>query len=118
MIISTWLTIAWNSVAYFLLGLTVMFTGGGVWRCIAQATKGEELITRTGLPAYVKTIPGAKIHFLSTGSSDAILLESDGHFALVDCAEAGYKDYVLGCVKRTAAGTDGKVTLDFVLCHR
>jgi hypothetical protein len=27
------------------------------------------------------------VHFLPTGSSDAILLESDGHFALVDCAE-------------------------------
>ena len=28
-----------------------------------------------------------KIHFLDTGSSDAILLESDGKFALVDAGE-------------------------------
>ena len=28
-----------------------------------------------------------RIHFLNTGSSDAILIESNGHFALVDAGE-------------------------------
>ena len=128
MIVFTWLKLAFNSVAYFLLGLAVMFTSGGAWRCIGAASKGEELMTRTGLPAYSAALPGAKIHFLSTGGSDAILLESDGHFALVDCAEdsdnptndpdlnlTGYEEYVRGYVKRVAAGPDGKVVLDFIL---
>lgn len=69
-----------------------------------------------------------RIHFLSTASSDAILLESDGKFALVDCAEdtdnprgfeelvyVGYEDRVLEYLKANAMGDDGKVTLDFVL---
>ncbi|MCL1951452.1 MAG: MBL fold metallo-hydrolase, partial [Oscillospiraceae bacterium] len=116
--------LAWNAVAYFLLGLVVMFTGGGVGRCL----RGGELMTREGLAAYTADISGAKIHFLATGSSDAILLESDGHFALVDCAEdsdnptgdpglnlTGFEDYVRDYVKRVAAGADGKVVLDFIL---
>lgn len=68
------------------------------------------------------------IHFLPTGSSDAILLESDGHFALVDCAEdndnprgfedliyKGYEDEILDYLKANAVAPDGKVHLDFVL---
>ena len=127
MVVLDSLHIAWNAVAYFLLGLVVMFSSGGVWRTVTQSAKGEEFITRAGLPAYTKKLPGAKIHFLSTGGSDAILLESAGHFALIDCAEdsdnpkndpdlnlTGYEDYVCDYVKR-AAGAGGKATLDFVL---
>lgn len=67
------------------------------------------------------------IHFLSTGSSDAILIESDGHFALVDCAEdndnprgfdelvyKGYEQEILSYLKKYAS-KDGKVYLDFVI---
>ncbi len=76
---------------------------------------------------------GDYIHFLNTGSSDAILLESDGHFALIDAAEdsdnprgfdsldlTGYEDYVLAYLKEYAGDEDGKVHLDFILgthCH-
>lgn len=69
-----------------------------------------------------------KIHFLDTGSSDAILLESDGKFALVDAGEdtdnprgfadlnlPGYEDKVVEYLKRVATGADGKVTLEFVV---
>lgn len=68
------------------------------------------------------------IHFLPTSSSDAILIESNGHFALVDCAEdsdnprgfeelvyRGYEQEVLDYVKKVATGKDGKAHLDFVL---
>ncbi len=71
---------------------------------------------------------GDYIHFLNTGSSDAILIESDGKFALVDAAEdsdnprgfeelelEGYEDKVLAYLKEHAAGEDGRVKLDFVL---
>lgn len=68
------------------------------------------------------------IHFLNTGSSDAILLESDGHYALIDAAEdsdnprgfenlnyKGYEQQVLDYLKKNAAAENGTVTLDFIL---
>lgn len=71
---------------------------------------------------------GTKIHFLNTGFSDAILLESAGHFALIDAAEdsdnprgfpalafKGYEDRVLEYLKTHARCDDGRVRLDFVL---
>lgn len=68
------------------------------------------------------------VHFLSTGSSDAILIESEGMFALIDCAEdsdnprgfadlayEGYEDKVLDYLKENAADENGVVNLDFIL---
>lgn len=75
-----------------------------------------------------EAVGGDYIHFLNTGSSDAILLESQNHFALIDAGEdsdnprglkglelAGYEQRVLGYLKAHAAGADGKVRLNFVL---
>ncbi len=75
-----------------------------------------------------RTAPYGKIHFLNTGMSDCILLESDGHFALIDAAEdtdfpenkphlryAGYEEQVVAYLLRHCRGADGRVTLDFVL---
>jgi len=82
------------------------------------------------LPAAPQTPGTARdcIHFLSTGSSDAILLESDGHFAMVDAGEdtdnprgfpglelPGFEQEVLAYLKAHAANEDGKVHFDFVL---
>lgn len=77
--------------------------------------------------AYTDTAKD-RIHFLNTGSSDAILLESDGKFAMIDAGEdndnprgfksldlEGYEDRVLEYIKKVAADENGKVTLDFVL---
>ena len=68
------------------------------------------------------------IHFLRTGTSDAIILESDGHFAMVDAGEdtdnprafewldlPGYEQEVLSYLKKAAADENGNVHLDFVL---
>lgn len=68
------------------------------------------------------------IHFMNTGGSDAILIESNGKFALVDCAEdtdnprgleslelEGYEQVVVDYVKKVAADRNGKVTLEFVV---
>lgn len=68
------------------------------------------------------------IHFLNTDSSDAILLQSDGHFALIDCGEdsdnprgfeelvyKGYEQEILDYLKENASDSTGKVHLDFVL---
>lgn len=68
------------------------------------------------------------IYFLNTGYSDAIILQSQNHFAMIDAGEdsdnprgfahlnyEGYEDLVLNFIKKKAAGADGKVKLDFVL---
>lgn len=68
----------------------------------------------------------SRIHFLDTGNSDAALLESDGHFALIDSGwgsdnpnakarRPGYEDQVLAYLKKVAADADGVVRLDFIL---
>ncbi|MGN1194875.1 MAG: ComEC/Rec2 family competence protein [Acutalibacteraceae bacterium] len=71
---------------------------------------------------------GDYIHFLNTASSDAILIESQGKFALVDAGEdndnprgfdelelEGFEDEVVAYLKENAADENGKVKLDFVL---
>ena len=72
-----------------------------------------------------------RIHFLNTANSDCILIESNGHFALVDSGEGnhnprkkteyhGYRDDVINYLKKVATKEDGKVHLDFILgthCH-
>lgn len=89
----------------------------------------NSLKAKLNITPYEKSADNAsRIHFMSTASSDAILLESNGHFALVDAAEdsdnprgfpeleyEGYEDRVLEYLKENAADERGKVHLDFVL---
>lgn len=71
---------------------------------------------------------GDFIHFLNTNNSDCIVLESDGHYAMIDAAEdndypadkphlkyKGYEDYICDWLFNHCADSDGNVTLDFVL---
>lgn len=72
-----------------------------------------------------------RIHFLNTANSDAILLESNGKFALIDSGEGdnnprketeynGFEDEVKAYLKKVAADSNGKVHLEFILgthCH-
>lgn len=71
---------------------------------------------------------GDRIYFLNTGSADAILIESDGKFALVDAAEDsdnprgfaelvydGTEDYVVDAIRKIAGDENGKAVLEFVL---
>jgi len=85
--------------------------------------------TVRSLPAYKAGEANKdRIHFLKTGTSDAIIIESDGHFAMVDGGEdtdnprnfsglelPGYEQEVLGYLKKYCADERGKVHLDFVL---
>lgn len=71
-----------------------------------------------------------RIHFLNTANSDAILIESNGRFALVDAGEGnnnprrktaykGYEKEVTDYIKKVASDGE-KACLDFVLgthCH-
>ncbi len=67
-----------------------------------------------------------RIHFLNTANSDCMLIESNGHFALIDSGEGnsnprkkteyhGFRDEVIGYLKKVATKEDGKVHLDFIL---
>ena len=74
-----------------------------------------------------------RIHFLNTGYSDCIILESDGHFAMVDAAEdtdypedkpflnlPGYEDKVIDYINRNCSDKNGNIHFDFILathCH-
>lgn len=68
------------------------------------------------------------IYFLNTGSSDAIIIQSNGHYAMIDAAEdndnprgfanleyKGYEDEILEFLKKNFADENGNVHLDFVL---
>lgn len=68
------------------------------------------------------------IHFLSTGFSDCIIIESNGHFAMVDAAEdteyppnkpecvlPGYEKEVCDYLLKNCADENGIVHLDFIL---
>lgn len=69
-----------------------------------------------------------KIHFLNTGHSDCIILESRGRFAMVDAGEdtefpadkphlnlKGYEDEVVNYLLKNCRGENGRVTLDFAV---
>lgn len=89
----------------------------------------NKLKSKLNIAPYEKSEASAnRIHFMNTSFSDAILLESNGHFALIDAAEdsdnprgfpelayKGYEDRVLAYLKENAADKSGKVFLDFVL---
>lgn len=108
-------------LAAVLIFLTIFF----IVPSVKQKSNRKSLTVR---PASELPDNGDYIHFLSTGSSDAILLESQGHFALVDSGEdsdnprnlsnleyEGFEDKVLTYLKEHAKGDDGKVHLDFVI---
>lgn len=78
--------------------------------------------------AYDGSKGGDRIHFLNVGNSDAILLESDGRFALIDCGEdtdnprgfdslelQGYEDYVVKYLNEFCADENGQINLEFIL---
>lgn len=104
--------------------------GAVALRNAAAKNRLEEKLEGWLLPAAPQFTEEGRdcIHFLSTGSSDAILLESDGHFAMVDAGEdtdnprnlpglelPGFEQEVLSYLKRYAADENDKVHLDFVL---
>ena len=80
-----------------------------------------DIANRAVLDPAPDEIPGTdRIHFMRTGSSDAILLESDGHFAMVDAGEdtdnprgfdglnlPGYEQDVLAYLKARTTAENG-----------
>lgn len=69
-----------------------------------------------------------RIHFLNTGHSDCIILESQGKIAMIDAAEdteyppnkphlnlKGYEDQVVDYLLKNFSDSEGKVNLEFVM---
>ena len=48
-----------------------------------------------GMNTTIQATETSKIHFISTGASDAFLVESNGHFGLIDSANPPYNDGTL-----------------------
>ncbi|MCL2300112.1 MAG: MBL fold metallo-hydrolase [Firmicutes bacterium] len=112
--IITWIVVGGMLGIFLFDGLSVLLSGAWEkrWPVLRADPAGEETAGR--------------IHFLNTDNSDCILLESGGHFALVDSGwgsdnpnkksrRPGCEQRVLDYLKRVCAGPDGSVTLDFVL---
>jgi len=113
---------------YLTYGLFLLWSELRGWASMPRAVglflrRGIRYRRTKSLPVYKEDRAGDKIHFLNTGNSDAILLESNGRFALVDAGEdseypagmkflayPGWEDYVTDYVKRVAGGK-----LEFVL---
>lgn len=104
------------SVALVIAGIAAM-----VWRRETRSSPKVKPLRTAGACTDA-------IHFLPTDTADAILLQSDGHFALIDAAEdsdnprgfpalayRGYEKEVLNYLKRVAADENGVVHLDFIL---
>lgn len=114
--------IAAIALAVFVVGMCVVFAVYGIIYTVRR---------NAAPPVDIASYSGDgddKIHFMNTGGSDAILIESNGKFALVDCAEdsdnprgmeslnlQGYEDVVLDYVKKVAADENGKVVLEFIV---
>lgn len=72
-----------------------------------------------------------RIHFLNTANSDAIIIESNGRFAMIDAGEGnsnprrktdykGYEKEVIDYIKKICKTENGDVSLEFILgthCH-
>lgn len=69
-----------------------------------------------------------RIHFLNTGHSDCIILESQGKIAMIDAAEdteyppnkphlnlKGYEDQVVDYLLKNFSDSEGKVNIEFVM---
>lgn len=69
-----------------------------------------------------------RIHFLNTGHSDCIILESQGKIAMIDAAEdteyppnkphlnlTGYEDQVVDYLLKNFSDSEGKVNIEFVM---
>ena len=93
--------------------------------CVAMCNRYQNKFEIT--PAQFSSDGTAdRIHFLNTYNSDAILIESNGKFALIDSGEGdhnprrklsynGSEEAVIKYLKKAAGDAEGKVTLEFAL---
>ncbi len=113
-VIATWIVTS-VMLSVFILDIIV----------VALANKYVDEITITD-EAFDYKNGDDRIHFLNTGNSDCIIIESNGKFALVDSGEGnenprrkteykGYRDEVIAYIKKVVADENGYVNFDFIL---
>ena len=118
------LTIIIACCMVFVIGMGIILASYGIIFAIVQKEHTPELYTES----VAQDTSLNKIHFLSTASSDCIILESQGHLAMIDCAEdtdnprgfeelelEGFEQKVIDYVKKNFANQDGKVHFDFIV---
>jgi beta-lactamase superfamily II metal-dependent hydrolase len=115
-----------KAISILIIVIIVLALGAGGYYMGTYAA--EQYYKQQYEPIDYSEVAGDKIHFLNVGSGDAILLESEGHYALVDAGEdndnpsgkeelelQGYEDYVLAYIKEAAGDESGNAHLDWVL---
>lgn len=117
--IATWIIVPLMA-AIFLLDIATVVIGN--YYCSRYTIEQEAFAYENG---------DDRIHFLNTANSDAILIESNGRFALIDAGEGnnnprrkteykGYEIEVIEYIKKVCKTADGSIYLDFILgthCH-
>ncbi len=117
--IATWIIVPLMA-AIFILDIATVAIGNN--HCRRYTVTAETFDYSTG---------DDRIHFLNTANSDAILVESNGLYGLVDAGEGNsnprrktdYKSYeqeLIDYIKKVCKKPDGTVYLDFILgthCH-
>lgn len=112
--IATWIIVPLMA-AIFILDIATVVIGNNY--CRRFSVEQESFDNKNG---------NDKIHFLNTANSDAVLIESNGKFALIDAGEGnnnprrkspykGYEKEVADYIKKTASDENGIVTLSFIL---
>lgn len=112
--IATWIIVPLMA-AIFILDIATVAIGNNHCR---RFTVGQEMFNNQN--------GNDKIHFLNTANSDAILIESNGRFALIDAGEGnnnprrksdynGYEEAVVKYIKKVASDKNGIATLDFII---
>lgn len=111
--IATWIIVP-LMLAIFILDIATVIIGNAYAR--RYNVTRETFTLKTG---------DDRIHFLNVGNSDAVLLESNGKYALIDSGEGnsnprrktaykGYEQEVINYLK-SVTSVNGKVTLEFIL---
>lgn len=117
--IATWIIVP-LMISVFVLDIVTVAVGNSF--CRKYDVKPESFTYEYG---------DDRIHFLNTANSDAILIESNGKFALIDSGEGnsnprrkteykGYEKEVVNYIKKVCTDENGRVKLDFILgthCH-
>ncbi|MCL2507807.1 MAG: MBL fold metallo-hydrolase [Oscillospiraceae bacterium] len=112
--IATWIAVP-AMILIFVLDIMTVALGN---RYVAAVSVSPELFNEKN--------GGDRIHFLNTSNSDAILIESNGRFAMIDSGEGsenprrdpgyyGFEETVLSYLKKAAGDENGRVHLDFIL---
>lgn len=112
--IITWIVVPFMA-AIFILDIATVVIGNGYSKAYMPVPFEEHGISCDD-----------KIHFLNVANSDAMLLESNGHFALIDAGEGnnnprrkseakGYEDVVIDYIKKVASDENGIAQLDFIV---